>query len=247
MSAILQVQHLVKQYGGLTATDDLNLELLSGELHAIIGPNGAGKTTLVSQLSGFVAPTSGKIIYKGTDITYSPPHTRAHMGIARTYQITSLIMDMTVQENIALAIQARDGHSYHFFTPAKSVKRIQDGALAVLEKVGLADKAEMKTSELSHGEHRNMEVGVALAAHADLLLLDEPMAGLGPDETGKMIDLLNSLKGDHTILLIEHDMDAVFALADRISVLVYGNVIATGSPDEIRGNEKVQHAYLGEE
>lgn len=247
MSAILQVQNLVKQYGGLTATDDLNLELIPGELHAIIGPNGAGKTTLVSQLSGFVTPTSGKILYKGKDITHQPPHTRAHMGIARTYQITSLILDMTVQENIALALQARDGHSFRFFKPARSVKRLQDGAMEILEKVGLAEKAQMKTSELSHGEHRNMELGVALAAHADLLLLDEPMAGLGPDETGKMIELLTSLKGDHTILLIEHDMDAVFALADRISVLVYGHVIATGTPSEIRNNEKVQHAYLGEE
>jgi branched-chain amino acid transport system ATP-binding protein len=169
------------------------------------------------------------------------------MGIARTYQITSLILDMTVQENIALALQARDGHSFRFFKPARSVKRLQNGAMEILEKVGLAEKAQMKTSELSHGEHRNMELGVALAAHADLLLLDEPMAGLGPDETGKMIELLTSLKGDHTILLIEHDMDAVFALADRISVLVYGHVIATGTPDEIRNNEKVQHAYLGEE
>lgn len=247
MSAILQVQHLVKQYGGLTATDDLNLELIPGELHAIIGPNGAGKTTLVSQLSGFVTPTSGKIIYKGKEITHEPPHTRAHMGIARTYQITSLIMEMTVLENVALAVQAVDGHSFRFFKPARSVKRIQEAAMEILAQVGLADKAQMKTSELSHGEHRNMELGVALAAKAELLLLDEPMAGLGPDETGKMVDLLNSLKGDHTILLIEHDMDAVFALADRISVLVYGHVIATGTPDEIRSNEKVQHAYLGEE
>jgi len=247
MSAILQVQHLVKQYGGLTATDDLNLELIPGELHAIIGPNGAGKTTLVSQLSGFVTPQSGKIIYKGKEITHEPPHTRAHMGIARTYQITSLIMEMTVLENVALAVQAVDGHSFRFFKPARSVKRIQEAAMEILAQVGLADKAQMKTSELSHGEHRNMELGVALAAKAELLLLDEPMAGLGPDETGKMVDLLNSLKGDHTILLIEHDMDAVFALADRISVLVYGHVIATGTPDEIRSNEKVQHAYLGEE
>ena len=247
MAAILQVQHLVKQYGGLTATDDLNLELIPGELRAIIGPNGAGKTTLVSQLSGFVTPTSGKIIYKGKEITHEPPHTRAHMGIARTYQITSLIMEMTVLENVALAVQAVDGHSFRFFKPARSVKRIQEAAMEILAQVGLADKAQMKTSELSHGEHRNMELGVALAAKAELLLLDEPMAGLGPDETGKMVDLLNSLKGDHTILLIEHDMDAVFALADRISVLVYGHVIATGTPDEIRSNEKVQHAYLGEE
>lgn len=247
MSAILEVKNLVKQYGGLTATDDLNLTLKQGEIHAIIGPNGAGKTTLVSQLSGFVEPTSGTILFKGKDITREAPHKRAHIGIARTYQITSLIMEMTVLENIALAIQALDGHSFKFFKPASSVKHIQEGAMALLERVGLAEKAQMLTSALSHGEHRNMELAVALAADAELLLLDEPMAGLGPDETGKMVELLNSLKGERTILLIEHDMDAVFALADRISVLVYGHVIATGTPDEIRNDEKVQHAYLGEE
>lgn len=247
MSTILDIMALNKSYGGIKATDDLNLSLDKGELHAIIGPNGAGKTTLVSQLSGFVEPTSGTVTFKGQDITRLAPHTRAHMGIARTYQITSLVMDMSVTENVMLAVQAAQKSGFRFIAPVGKKRKLVQDAEALLNKVGLLEFAGMRTGALSHGQHRRLEIAMALAANADLLLLDEPMAGLGPEETGEMIDLLKDLKGNTTILLIEHDMDAVFALADRISVLVYGHIIATGTPDDIRQNTAVQEAYLGDE
>ncbi|MWD28585.1 ATP-binding cassette domain-containing protein [Aquicoccus sp. SCR17] len=245
--ALLEIRNLNKSYGGIKATDDLSLTVEPGELHAIIGPNGAGKTTLISQLSGLARPDTGSILYKGRDISSGAAHRRAHLGIARSFQITSLIMEMTVADNVALALQAREGHSFRFIRPARKVRHLRDRALELLAQVGLEDKADRPTHALSHGEHRHMEIAIALAAEAELMLLDEPMAGLGTEESGQMVELLRGIKGRHAILLIEHDMDAVFALADRISVLVYGHIIATGSPDEIRGNEAVQHAYLGEE
>jgi len=247
MSAILQIEGLNKSFGGIKATDDLNIEVEENELHAIIGPNGAGKTTLISQLSGLQAPDTGRIIFKGENIAGLPAHRRAHAGIARSFQITSLMMEMSVLDNVALALQAREGHSFRFVRPARSVVHLREDGLSLLDTVGLAEKANMPTFALSHGEHRRMELAIVLAAKAELMLLDEPMAGLGTEESHRMVELLKGLKGKHTILLIEHDMDAVFALADRISVLVYGHVIATGTPEEIRGNEAVQHAYLGEE
>ena len=245
--SVLEVTGLNKSFGGIKATDDLNLNVEPGELHAIIGPNGAGKTTLISQLCGMQMPDTGTIRFKGRDITQLPPHRRARMGMARSYQITSLIMDMSVEDNIALALQAREGQSFRFIRPARSIPHLREPARALLDRVGLLDKADHPTVALSHGEHRNMEIAIALAAKADLMLLDEPMAGLGVEESAEMVELLKSIKGQQSILLIEHDMDAVFALADRISVLVYGHIIATGAPDEIRANEAVQHAYLGEE
>ena len=244
---LLEIIGLNKSFGGVKATNDLNLSILPGELHAVIGPNGAGKTTLVSQLSGAQRPDSGKMLFKGRDIARAPAHRRAHMGIARSYQITSLIMDMTPLENVALAVQARRGHSFRFIRPAQSDAAVQAQALALLDRVGLADRAQTPTAAMSHGEHRHIEIAMALACDAELMLLDEPMAGLGPDETGRMVELLRGVKGSCAILLIEHDMDAVFALADRISVLVYGHVIATGDPEAIRADEAVRHAYLGEE
>lgn len=247
MADILQIDGLNKSFGGITATDNLTLHVQTGELHAVIGPNGAGKTTLISQLSGLQSPDSGQIRFKGRDITGLAAHARPRLGIARSFQITSLILQMSVIDNIALAVQARQGHSFRFVRPARSIAALRDTALALLEQVGLGDKAAHVTSALSHGEHRRMEIAIALASQAELMLLDEPMAGLGTQESSEMIALLHGIKGDHTILLIEHDMDAVFALADRISVLVYGHIIATGTPDEIRGNAAVQHAYLGEE
>jgi len=247
MGALLSVRNLNKSFGGVTATDDVNLEVEPGELHAIIGPNGAGKTTLISQLSGGLPPDSGVIRFKGVDITRRPAHARARLGITRSFQITSLVMDMSVLDNVALAVQARQGHSFRFFRPARSIKHLRDAARETLARVGLEGRADEQTAALSHGEHRQMEIAIALATGADLMLLDEPMAGLGPEESAVMIGFLRGLKGDRTILLIEHDMDAVFALADRISVLVYGRIIATGSPDEIRANDQVRHAYLGEE
>ena len=247
MATELEIIGLNKSFGGIKATDDLNLNVETGELHAVIGPNGAGKTTLISQLSGSQRPDTGKILFRGRNITTLAPHKRAHLGITRSYQITSLIMGMTVQDNIALALQARDGHSYRFIRPARSISHLRNKATELLDQVGLAGKAGEPTAALSHGEHRRMEIAIALASNADLMLLDEPMAGLGTQESAEMISLLQGIKGKHTILLIEHDMDAVFALADRISVLVYGHIIATGSPEDIRNNAAVQHAYLGEE
>ncbi|MDQ7079779.1 MAG: ABC transporter ATP-binding protein [Paracoccaceae bacterium] len=247
MSMLLEIRDLKKGFGGVTATDGVNLSLTQGELHAIIGPNGAGKTTLISQLSGALRPDAGVILFKGGDITRRPAHKRARLGITRSFQITSLVMEMSVLDNVALAVQACDGHSFRFVKPARKISHLRERAQEVLAQVGLADRAALPAVELSHGEHRQLEIAVALATGAELMLLDEPMAGLGGEDSARMIDFLKGLKGERTILLIEHDMDAVFALADRISVLVYGRIIATGSPDEIRGNAEVRHAYLGEE
>lgn len=247
MTTVLEARGLMKAFGGLKATDNLNLSVEKGELHAIIGPNGAGKTTLISQLCGTLRPDAGQILFKGRDITRMPPYRRAGLGMARSFQITSLIMDMSVLDNVALAVQAHQGSSFRFIRAQRSIPQIRDKAMALLARVGLADKAHMPTRALSHGEHRHIEIAIALAADAELMLLDEPMAGLGGDESRAMIALLQSIKGTHSIVLIEHDMDAVFALADRISVLVYGHIIATGSPADIRANKQVEAAYLGEE
>jgi branched-chain amino acid transport system ATP-binding protein len=245
--ALLQVAALRKSFGGVVATDDVFLNVMKGELHAIIGPNGAGKTTLISQLSGALIPDEGAITLDGMDITNAPAYKRARMGITRSFQITSLVMEMSVLDNVALAVQARKGSSFRFIKPARNIAGIRDEAMTYVRKLGLRKRANDPASALSHGEHRQMEIAIALASEAELMLLDEPMAGLGPEESRLLTDFLLELKGSRTILLIEHDMDAVFALADRISVLVYGRIIATGSPDQIRKNRDVRHAYLGEE
>ena len=247
MTGVLQIAGLHKRFGGVNATDNVTLDVIDGELHAIIGPNGAGKTTLISQLSGALRPDSGTIVFDGANITTTPAHARARLGITRSFQITSLLMSMSVADNVALAVQARDGHSFRFIKPARAVRHIREQAIDALSQVGLEDRANDPTVELSHGEHRQLEIAIALASKAKLMLLDEPMAGLGPEESTKMVAFLKALKGSCTILLIEHDMDAVFALADRISVLVYGKIVATGSPEEIRSNDQVRHAYLGED
>jgi branched-chain amino acid transport system ATP-binding protein len=247
MTALLTVSHLNKSYGGVRATDDLNLEVQTGELHAVIGPNGAGKTTLISQLSGNVFPDSGTISFDGIDVTHMAEHARPHLGIARTYQITSLIHSMSVMENLQLAIQAKQGHSFKFWKPYADNKDLRTAAYEYAARVDLGSRAEMQVANLSHGEQRRLEVAMALASDARLLLLDEPLAGLGPEEASDMISLLEKLKGQQTIILIEHDMDAVFTLADRISVMVYGHIIATGDSNHIRQNQDVQHAYLGED
>ncbi|MFQ5439710.1 MAG: ABC transporter ATP-binding protein, partial [Paracoccaceae bacterium] len=202
---------------------------------------------LINQISGSLRPDSGDIRLDGRAIAAKPAHVRARLGITRSFQITTLIMGMTVLENVMLAVQARDGHSFRFLKAQRKVAHLREAAHAVLEQVGLGARADSPTSELSHGEHRLMEIALALAAQARLMLLDEPMAGLGGEESKRMVAFLKTLKGKHTILLIEHDMDAVFQLADRISVLVYGRIIATGTPDEIRASAEVRHAYLGED
>ena len=244
---MLETRHLVKTFGGIRATDDLNLSVQRHELHAIIGPNGAGKTTLISQLCGMQASDSGQVLFQGRDITALPAHRRARLGIARSFQITSLILDMTVLDNVALAVQAQMGSSMRFIRAARKITAIRERAMACLSRVGLAHRANDVTHALSHGEHRHIEIAIALASEAQLMLLDEPMAGLGVEESREMVGLLQEIKGSTTMVLIEHDMDAVFALADRISVLVYGHIIATGTPDEIRNNKEVEAAYLGEE
>jgi branched-chain amino acid transport system ATP-binding protein len=247
MSGTLQINQLVKRYGGLLATDHLSLSLGAGELHAIIGPNGAGKTTLIGQLGGEVAPDTGSITFDGTDITALKPAQRALRGLARSYQITSVFPEFSVLENVALAMQAHCGHSFGFWKPMLSQPELVEPALLAIEQAGLAHRASTPVSELAHGERRQLELAMVLVAQPRLLLLDEPMAGMSHQESGKVVQLLQSLKGRYTMLLVEHDMDAVFALADRISVLVYGRIIASGTPEEIRANEEVRTAYLGDE
>ncbi len=242
---MLKTTSLLKSFGGVRATDNVSLEVEAGEIHAIIGPNGAGKTTLVAQLSGQLRPDAGRVLFKGRDITDLPAHARAHVGIARSFQITSVFMDLSVLDNVALSVQAHQGHSFKLWRRARGDAGLEAPAMTYLEQVNLADRAGETAASLSHGERRQLEVAMALGGEPQLLLLDEPMAGMGAEESMLMVDTLKSLQGK-TMLLIEHDMDAVFALADRISVLVYGRVIATGTPDEIRANEAVRHAYLGE-
>ena len=244
---ILATRGLSKRFGALVATDDLYLDVVPGEIHAVIGPNGAGKTTLISQLAGELRPDSGQILFDGHDISRLPVYQRAHMGLARSFQITSLFMNFTVADNAALAVQAHDGHSFRFWRPAARDPALRQPALAALERFGLAARADVLTANLSHGEQRQLELAMAWATQPRVLLLDEPMAGMGQEESGRIIEVLRGLKADHTIVLIEHDMDAVFALADRITVLVYGQAVATGSPAEIRANAEVRQAYLGEE
>ena len=242
---LLRITDLQKSFGGVCATDNLSLDILPGEVHAIIGPNGAGKTTLIAQLSGLLSPDGGRIEFKGQDITRQPAYRRAHIGIARSFQITSIFMNMSVLDNVALAVQAHQGHSFRFWKPAREDEQLRQPARRYLQQLSLSDRAHWPASSLSHGERRQLEIAMALAGEPELMLLDEPMAGMAQEETSRMVQILKSLEG-RTMLLIEHDMDAVFALADRISVLVNGRVIATGRPDEIRADEKVRHAYLGE-
>jgi branched-chain amino acid transport system ATP-binding protein len=245
--AILQIEGLTKHFGGVVASDNVRLDVLSGELHAVIGPNGAGKTTLIGQLTGEIAPQAGRIRFEDRDITPLPTHRRSMLGLARSFQITSLFLDFTALDNAALAVQAHAGHSFRFWRAARHDPELREPARAALRRVGLAGREDVIVSNLSHGEHRQLEIAMALATKPRMLLLDEPMAGMGPEESARMVKLLSELKRDLTILLIEHDMEAVFALADRITVLVYGRVIATGAPAEIRANAEVRQAYLGEQ
>ncbi|GAA4334003.1 ABC transporter ATP-binding protein [Pigmentiphaga soli] len=243
---LLLVEGLCKRYGGVVATDDFSLRVADGELCAIIGPNGAGKTTLITQLSGELAPDSGRIVFAGRDVTRLPAHARALGGFARSFQITSIFGEFTAWQNVALAVQAQAGHSFRLWRNASRDPALARPALGFLEQVGLAGRAGVVATELSHGEKRALEIAMALATRPRLLLLDEPMAGMGPEESARMVALLASLKGRLAIVLVEHDMDAVFALADRVVVLVSGRVIAAGSSDEVRADAGVRKAYLGE-
>jgi branched-chain amino acid transport system ATP-binding protein len=245
--ALLQIEGLTKRFGGVVASDGVELDVQPGELHAVIGPNGAGKTTLIGQLSGEIAPDAGRIRFDGEDITALPIYRRSALGLARSFQITSLFLDFTALDNVALAVQAHAGHSFHFWKDARRETALREPARSALKRVGLADRADMIVSSLSHGEHRQLEIAMALAGRPRMLLLDEPMAGLGAEESARMVKLLRELKQEFPILLVEHDMEAVFALADRITVMVYGRVIASDVPEKVRANEEVRQAYLGEQ
>jgi len=245
--ALLEARGLVKRFGGLLATDDLDLSVRRGEIHAVIGPNGAGKTTLIGQLTGELRPDSGSIHFDGADVTTLPAPARARLGIARSFQITQIFRRFTVLENVMLAVQAREPHAFRFWTDARRDEALSGPARRVLEETGLAASAGRLAGALAHGEQRQLEIAMALATSPRMLLLDEPMAGMGREESERMTGLLRRLKARETILLVEHDMDVVFALADRVTVLVYGRAIACGTPDEIRANQEVRTAYLGED
>ena len=243
---VLRLENLRKRFGGLLVTDDVTLDVVPGELHAIIGPNGAGKTTLINQISGTLSSDAGRILFAGQDITALPVHARAQCGIARSFQITSILPEFSALENVALAVQAHAGTSYRFFGRAQDEAALNEPALAALRETGLAERAHIRAAHLSHGERRALELAIALAMQPKVLLLDEPMAGTSHEETERLIAVLRRLKGRFPIMLIEHDMTAVFALADRISVLIYGRILASGAPEVVRADPQVVAAYLGE-
>ncbi|MCH8618885.1 ABC transporter ATP-binding protein [Undibacterium sp. TS12] len=245
--SVLQLHGLVKRYGGLLATNELSLEIEEGEIHAIIGPNGAGKTTLIHQISGAVVPNQGKIIFNDRDVTILSMHERAKLGLCRSYQITNIFQSYTVIDNLSLALQASKTSSMRFWRPAIQEKTLFAEARQLAKEIGLEHQAQTLACALAHGEQRQLELGLALACKPQLLLLDEPMAGTGHEESAKMIELIQALRGKASVILIEHDMDAVFKLADRISVLVAGRIIATGTADFIRQHPEVKKAYLGDE
>ena len=244
---LVAIRGLSKSFGGLRATDRVDLEVLDGETHAIIGPNGAGKTTLISQLAGDLRPDAGMTRFAGHDVTSLDAPTRSRLGLARSFQITSIFRDFTAVDNVALAVQAHSGSSFRFWRRARAERALRAPARAVLDSVGLSGRADVLAANLAHGEQRQLEIAMALATRPRLLLLDEPVAGMSLEESQRMVRVLGDLKGRVTIVLVEHDMDAVFTLADRISVMVDGRIIATGTPDAVRGNPEVRRAYLGEE
>jgi len=246
-NALLQVRKLNKRFGAVQACQDISLNIDTGHIHALIGPNGAGKTTVLNQLSGEVMPDSGSIRFDGKTITRLPVYRRATLGLARSYQITSVFEHLTVSENLSLSIQAHLGHSFRFWKRASSDPAMLTAVYPAIERVGLEHRSDILAGNLSHGEKRQLEVGMALAGNPKLLLLDEPMAGMGPGGTVELSKRIMAIKKDVTILLVEHDMTAVFSLADRITVLVYGEVIASGTPEDIRSNPDVRQAYLGDE
>jgi branched-chain amino acid transport system ATP-binding protein len=244
---LLKLEHLHKSFGALAVTDDVSLDINANELHAIIGPNGAGKTTLIHQISGLAMPDSGRIFFNGQDVTSMPMFERTRLGLVRSFQITSILPRFSVLENVALAVQARHGSSFRFFANASAERSLSELAMKHLTRFGLAARADVAAGLMSHGEKRQLELAIALASEPKLLLLDEPLAGTSHDESQRLIATLQELRRELPIVLVEHDMDAVFALADRVSVLVYGRIIASGTPQSVRDNGEVRTAYLGEE
>jgi branched-chain amino acid transport system ATP-binding protein len=245
--ALLETRGVVKRFGGVLASDHVDLTVATGEIHAVIGPNGAGKTTLVAEIAGEVMPDEGVIRFAGEDVTRVPVHGRSARGLARSFQVTSIFAEVSAVDNVALAVQAHAGSSFRFWRPVRAERALRESARAMLDEVGLGSRADVVAASLSHGEQRQLELAMALATRPRLLLLDEPMAGMGREESGRMVELLRRLRGERTMLLVEHDMDAVWALADRVSVLVYGKVIASGTPDVIRAHPEVLRAYLGDD
>lgn len=247
MSALLAVRNLSKQYGALKVTNGVTFGVQPGELYAVIGPNGAGKTSLIHQLSGLLASDGGEIEFDGVDLTTWSMPDRVRAGLARSFQITSILPQFSVLENVAMAVQARSGSSFRFFTRVGEDAELNDQAIAILHELDLGSRLHERADSLSHGEKRQLALAVGLATKPKLLLLDEPLAGTSHEESRKISTILRAMKGKTAILLVEHDMDAVFSLADRVGVLVYGQLIASGTPDEIRANAAVRAAYLGEE
>jgi branched-chain amino acid transport system ATP-binding protein len=245
--AVLHLDKLRKSFGALVVTDDLTFDVMPGELHAVIGPNGAGKTTLINQISGLIAPDAGTIQFAGRDITGLPTHARAELGLARSFQVSSILPGFSALENVALAVQSRAGSSFRVLGRAAAEAALNAPAMAALADVGLAERAHIPAGELSHGEKRALELAIALALQPKVLLLDEPMAGTGREETARLVEMLRRLKGRFSVVLVEHDMTAVFALADRISVLIYGRILASGTPAGVRADPRVVAAYLGDE
>jgi branched-chain amino acid transport system ATP-binding protein len=243
---MLRLEGLSKRFGGVVATDRVTLEVASGEVHALIGPNGAGKTTLIGQIAGSLPSDAGEIHFLGRKLTALKQHQRVKAGLARSYQITSIFGRLSVLDNLALAVQARSGSSFSFWRPVSGEKEIFEEAHAIVAEIGLLEKEQSIAATLAHGEQRALEVGLALATRPRLVLLDEPMAGMGPEESQRVIALIESIRSRITVLLVEHDTDAVFRLADRISVLVAGRLIATGTPEAIKSNARVREAYLGD-
>jgi branched-chain amino acid transport system ATP-binding protein len=244
---MLELRGVSKRFGGVVATDDVTLDIVRGEVHALIGPNGAGKTTLIGQISGVLPTDMGRIVFNGADVTHLTTHARVRAGLARSYQITSIFRRFSVLDNLALAVQARSGSSFSLWRPLHTEHALFHEAAAIAAEIGLAQKLNQPAATLAHGEQRALEVGLALATRPQLVLLDEPMAGMGPQESARMIALIEKVRAQVTVLLVEHDMDAVFRLANRISVLVNGRLIATGAPQAIRADPAVRKAYLGEE
>ena len=244
---MLELRAVSKRFGGVIATDDVTLDIVRGEVHALIGPNGAGKTTLIGQISGVLPTEIGRILFNGTDITRLPAHARVAAGLARSYQITSIFRRYSVLDNLALAVQARSGSSFRFWRPVTQERALFEEAHAIGAEIGLRERLNTMAAALAHGEQRALEVGLALATRPQLVLLDEPMAGMGPQESSRMIALIEKIRAQVTVLLVEHDMDAVFRLADRITVMVDGRVITTDVPEKIKMNEEVRRAYLGDE
>jgi branched-chain amino acid transport system ATP-binding protein len=244
---VLRLEGLAKHFGGVVATDGVSLDVVQGEVHALIGPNGAGKTTLIAQIAGSLPPDSGSVFFLEKDVTRASLHERVRIGLARSYQITSLFRRFSALDNVALAVQARSGSSFSFWKPVAGETQLFEEASSILDEIGLFGKKHQTASTLAHGDQRLLEVGLALATRPKLVLLDEPMAGMGPEESQRLIALIERIRTRVTVLLVEHDMDAVFRLADRISVLVSGRILATGRPPEIRANAEVRRAYLGDE